>query len=81
MSRSTLYRLNSSTRENHQPPQKMNPPDCKSPIQPAPEKPSAPKQPKSKLSPGTKAFIRQMAENLNTHDPDKPKGRLRKQAG
>ena len=50
----------------------MHPPD------PKPQKPSPTKQPKSKLSPGTKAFIRQMAENLNTHDPDKPKGRLKK---
>ncbi len=39
---------------------------------------SAPKQPKSKFSPGTQAFIRQMVENLNTHDPEAPKGRLKK---
>lgn len=56
----------------------MNPPDTKPPIQPEAQEPSAPKPPKSKLSPGTKAFIRQMAENLNTHDPEAPKGRLKK---
>ena len=72
MSRSTSYRLNSDNRQNNHLPPKMHPPD------PKPQKPSPTKQPKSKLSPGTKAFLRQMAENLNTHDPDKPKGRLKK---
>lgn len=31
-----------------------------------------------KLSVSTEAFIAQMAENLRTHDPENPKGRLRK---
>ena len=30
-----------------------------------------------KLSASTKAFLAQMAENLRTHDPENPKGRLR----
>ncbi len=53
---------------------------------PKPEKPDSPatetatiKRPPSKLSASTEAFIAQMAENLRTHDPENPKGRLRKQ--
>lgn len=39
-----------------------------------------PKQihPKVELSPGVRAFIHRMAENLNTHDPNVPKGRNRR---
>ena len=79
VSRSTLYRLNNSTHHNKRPPaETMHPPVSQPPIQTQPQKASTPKQPKGKISAGTKAFIRQMAENLNTHDPDKPKGRLKK---
>ena len=81
LSRSTLYRLNSGTRQNNPPTPKMHLPDPKPPSQSKPQETPAPEQPESKLSPGTKAFIRQLAENLNTHDPDKPKGRLKKPQG
>ena len=42
--------------------------------------PESPKKtdPKMELSPGVQAFIHRMAENLNTHDPDVPKGRNRR---
>lgn len=37
------------------------------------------KYPVRKLSPSVKAFVARMAENLRTHDPENPKGRLRRQ--
>ncbi len=40
--------------------------------------PSKKTYPKTKLSPGVRAFIHRMAENLNTHDPNVPKGRNRR---
>ena len=40
----------------------------------------SPKRAASRLAPGTRSFIRQMAENLRTHDPENPKGRLKAQA-
>lgn len=51
---------------------------------PEPEKPGSPaadlptgKDRPRELSASTRAFIAQMAENLRTHDPENPKGRLR----
>ena len=38
------------------------------------------KRTSSRLAPGTRNFIRQMAENLRIHDPEAPKGRLKTQA-
>ena len=55
-------------------------------LDPEPEKPGESAEPPTdkkrhwKLSASTEAFIAQMAENLRTHDPENPKGRLRKQA-
>ena len=55
-------------------------------IIPEPEKPGESAEPSTdkkrpwKLSASTEAFIAQMAENLRTHDPENPKGRLMKQA-
>ena len=40
--------------------------------------PSKKTYPKTEISPGVRAFIHRMAENLNTHDPDVPKGRNRR---
>ena len=48
-----------------------------------PEKPGLPTTPPTgndrprELSASTRAFLAQMAENLRTHDPENPKGRLR----
>ena len=50
---------------------------------PEPEKPGLPATPPTgkdqprELSASTRAFLAQMAENLRTHDPENPKGRLR----
>ena len=43
----------------------------------SPTEPPTGKNPPWKLSASTEAFIAQMAENLRTHDPENPKGRLR----
>ena len=51
---------------------------AKPPVSSAPT--PSPKRAASRLAPGTKAFIRQMADNLRTHDPEAPKGRLKAQA-
>ena len=50
--------------------------EAEKPGLPAAEPPTGKERP-SKLSASTEAFIAQMAENLRTHDPENPKGRLR----
>ena len=50
--------------------------DVESPRKPASERPTKSAS-KVELSPGVKAFLHRMAENLRTHDPDVPKGRYR----
>ena len=52
------------------------PPTATQPLASSAPTPS-PKRVASRLSHGTRAFLRQMAENLRTHDPEAPKGRLK----
>ena len=46
--------------------------DTKLPVPPAPQPSEKPED--SRLSPGTEAFLAQMVNNLNTHQPGVPRG-------
>ena len=46
--------------------------DTKGPVPPAPQPSEKPED--SRLSPATEAFLAQMVDNLNTHQPGVPRG-------